>query len=128
MTLAHAQYSGDGKLISKYVRCRFSLLCEAQLNTSTVRVTEEMGRVPFNKLTDSCKPVRPLLNSTACLISSSFRTEDGLNKANMTNLAIKGIIGVKCMAVMSQAAGQADDSKQFNVFSVLLPKYGSIDL
>ncbi len=40
---------------------------------------------------------------------------DGLTKSNMTNLAIKGIIGVKAMAEISRATQHDSDAQQYDV-------------
>ena len=40
---------------------------------------------------------------------------DGESTANMTNLAIKGIIGVKAMAEISRAVGQNTDAENYDV-------------
>ncbi|KAI0353838.1 DUF1793-domain-containing protein [Trametes cingulata] len=50
---------------------------------------------------------------SASLFPSSQSTADNESNANMTNLAIKGIIGVKAMAEMSQAMGEQADAQQY---------------
>ena len=42
---------------------------------------------------------------------------DNKGSANMTNLAIKGIIGVKAMAEISRALGRDLDVQQYDVSS-----------
>ena len=45
-----------------------------------------------------------------------YRTSaDGETTANMTNLAIKGIVGVKAMAEISRALGQDSDANTYDV-------------
>lgn len=43
------------------------------------------------------------------------RSADGDNIANMTNLAVKGIIGVKAMAEISRAVGETEDAQRYDV-------------
>ena len=40
---------------------------------------------------------------------------DGDTTANLTNLAIKGIIGVQAMAEISRALGATDDAHNYDV-------------
>ena len=50
---------------------------------------------------------------------------DGESQANMTNLAIKGIIGVKAMGEISLAVGEDDDAQTYEVclsISVIIPR------
>ncbi|KAI0705121.1 hypothetical protein C8T65DRAFT_740959 [Cerioporus squamosus] len=60
------------------------------------------------------------------LTPSNQDTADGESNANMTNLAIKGIIAVKAMAEMSHAAQQDSDAQHYNsnVQQHLLGQYG----
>lgn len=45
-----------------------------------------------------------------------YRTNaDSEQQANMTNLAIKGIIGIQAMAEISQIVGNASDAQYFSV-------------
>ncbi|KAF9256003.1 DUF1793-domain-containing protein [Marasmius fiardii PR-910] len=43
----------------------------------------------------------------------SAQTSDGLDSNNMTNLAIKGIIGVRAMAEISHTLGRSDDASKY---------------
>ena len=46
----------------------------------------------------------------------SIRTSaDGESTANMTNLAFKGIVGVKAMAEISRAVGETSDAQTYDV-------------
>ena len=47
---------------------------------------------------------------------------DGLANPNMTNLAIKGIIGVKAMAEMSRAVQRDPDAERYDVRWICSPK------
>ncbi|KAI0705087.1 hypothetical protein C8T65DRAFT_240266 [Cerioporus squamosus] len=53
-----------------------------------------------------------LVNNT--LTPSNQASADGLSNPNMTNLAIKGIIGVKAMAEISRATHQDSDAQQYD--------------
>ena len=46
---------------------------------------------------------------------------DGLTNPNMTNLAIKGIIGVKAMAEISRAVGIDTDAQLYDVRRLVQP-------
>ncbi|PBL00335.1 hypothetical protein ARMGADRAFT_915623 [Armillaria gallica] len=53
------------------------------------------------------------------LVSSTFSPNgytdaDGLDNANMTNLAIKSIIGIKAMSEISQALGRSQDAETYS--------------
>ncbi|KAI0705088.1 hypothetical protein C8T65DRAFT_577862 [Cerioporus squamosus] len=48
------------------------------------------------------------------LTFSDQASADGENKANMTNLALKGIIGVKAMAEISRAIGKDSDAQEYD--------------
>ncbi|KIK65872.1 hypothetical protein GYMLUDRAFT_218622 [Collybiopsis luxurians FD-317 M1] len=47
------------------------------------------------------------------LTPSGFVSADGLSNANMTNLAIKGIIAIRSMAEISRTMGRSDDFNQY---------------
>lgn len=42
-------------------------------------------------------------------------TADGQSNANLTNLAIKGLIGIRAMAEISSALGEGDDAERYRV-------------
>jgi hypothetical protein len=42
-------------------------------------------------------------------------TADNLNEQNMTNLAIKGIIGIQAMSEISRVSGMSSDSQHYAV-------------
>ncbi|KAK7045340.1 hypothetical protein VNI00_007589 [Paramarasmius palmivorus] len=44
---------------------------------------------------------------------SGYRDADGLMTPNLTNLALKGIIGVRAMAEISDTLGKVDDAKKY---------------
>ncbi|KAJ8483511.1 hypothetical protein ONZ51_g4652 [Trametes cubensis] len=54
------------------------------------------------------------------LTSSNQNDADGQGAANMTNLVIKGIIGVKAMAEISRALGQDLDAQQYDSHAAAL--------
>ncbi|KAF5335236.1 hypothetical protein D9758_014770 [Tetrapyrgos nigripes] len=47
------------------------------------------------------------------LTPNGFSTSDGQSSPNITNLALKGILGIKAMAEMSNAAGNSADAKKY---------------
>jgi hypothetical protein len=60
--------------------------------------------------------------------STAYRTPadarfDSLNQnhGNLTNLAIKGIIGIRAMAEISQIMGQSMDAEKYEVLLIFLP-------
>ncbi|KAF9259185.1 hypothetical protein L218DRAFT_1004159 [Marasmius fiardii PR-910] len=97
MALAHAQASGDGTLVARYV---------SKLQWS------DSSALPTYLQYD-------LLKSWAnYLSSSSLHTEnqlfaDRIVKNDQSNLAIKGMIGIAAMAKISQALGQESDSQMY---------------
>ncbi|KAI9067371.1 hypothetical protein FKP32DRAFT_1563883 [Trametes sanguinea] len=54
------------------------------------------------------------------LTPNNQMTADGEHNANMTNLAIKGIIGVKAMAEISRAVGEHADAQQYDSHAAAL--------
>ncbi|KAJ7585371.1 hypothetical protein C8J56DRAFT_946578 [Mycena floridula] len=80
MAWAHATFSGDGRLISRY----YSLL-----KTWADYLVE-----------GSLRPIG--------------QTVDGLSKPYMTNLAIKGIIGIQAMASISKAIGNVANAQHYS--------------
>ncbi|KAK0481513.1 hypothetical protein IW261DRAFT_1681573 [Armillaria novae-zelandiae] len=81
MGWAHARFSGDGSMISRY----YDL---------------------YKKWADY------LVSST--LSPNGYTDADGLANRNMTNLAIKGIIGIKAMSEISQALGRNQDAETYS--------------
>ncbi|KAK0239510.1 hypothetical protein EDD85DRAFT_452362 [Armillaria nabsnona] len=81
MGWAHARFSGDGSMISRYY--------------------------------DVYKNWTDYLVSVA-LDQNGYVDANGLGYANMTNLAIKGIIGIKAMSEISQALGKSQDAEMYS--------------
>ncbi|KAK0481474.1 hypothetical protein IW261DRAFT_1681366, partial [Armillaria novae-zelandiae] len=81
MGWAHAKFSGDHSMISRY----YDL---------------------YKQWADY------LVSST--LSTNSYTDADGLGGANMTNLVIKGIIGIKAMSEISQALGKSQDAETYS--------------
>ncbi|KAL0063805.1 hypothetical protein AAF712_009250 [Marasmius tenuissimus] len=54
-----------------------------------------------------------LISSNALSPSGGAQSADGLDMNNMTNLAIKGIIGVRSMAEISHTLGKGDDASKY---------------
>ncbi|KAJ4485249.1 hypothetical protein J3R30DRAFT_3282874 [Lentinula aciculospora] len=48
------------------------------------------------------------------LMPNGFVSADGLNNANMTNLAIKGILAIRTMAEISKTLGNSDDYNSYS--------------
>ncbi|KAK0463852.1 uncharacterized protein EV420DRAFT_1264522 [Desarmillaria tabescens] len=80
MGWAHARFSGDGSVISRYY---------------------DLYKQWANYL----------VNFT--LSSNNYMDADELNYVNMTNLAVKGIIGIKAMSEISQALGNSQDAETY---------------
>ncbi|TFL06559.1 hypothetical protein BDV98DRAFT_588814 [Pterulicium gracile] len=89
MALAHAKYSGDVHLITRY----YSLL---------KRWAEYLVKNSFS----------PIGQTSA----------DDLSNGNMTNLAIKGIIGIQAMSEISAAVNEPTDERMFADTAVTLVK------
>ncbi|KAK0233833.1 hypothetical protein IW262DRAFT_114330 [Armillaria fumosa] len=81
MGWAHARFSGDGSMISRY----YAL---------------------YKKWADYLVSVT--------LSPNGFTDADGLANTNLTNLAIKGIIGIKAMSEISQALGRSQDAESYS--------------
>ena len=82
-----------------------------------VRSTQAMGRLSRGQRLDARKPVSPqYIHKRYTLIYVLIRTSaDGESQANMTNLAFKGIIGVKAMGEISQEVGESSDAQTYAV-------------
>ncbi len=88
----------------------------------TVRPRETMGGLSGLEHADAVQPVGTFSISTYSLPghTDTFRhTADGESNSNMTNLAIKGIVGVKAMAEISRALQQNSDPQYYDVRPVL---------
>ncbi|EJD03589.1 DUF1793-domain-containing protein [Fomitiporia mediterranea MF3/22] len=86
MTLAYTQWSGNNTLISKH----YGLLRGW---------AEYLGN---NTLTPTAQS------------SADFVLGQALSSSNQTNLALKGIIGIACMAKIAAIAGSNDDQSRFD--------------
>ncbi|KAK0500754.1 hypothetical protein EDD18DRAFT_1434674 [Armillaria luteobubalina] len=89
MGWAHARFSGDHSMISRY----YDL---------------------YKQWADY------LVSST--LSPNSYTDADGLANTNMTNLVIKGIIGIKAMSEISQALGKSQDAETYSSTAKLYVK------
>ncbi|KIK51207.1 hypothetical protein GYMLUDRAFT_181767, partial [Collybiopsis luxurians FD-317 M1] len=102
MVWAHATFSGDGSLLSPYVRSRFT----------------------FHRIFISCIASSHMF---APLFFGLYTSADGSSNANMTNLAIKGILAIRSMAEISQAVGESDDyNYYFNLASSFVSQWHSL--
>ncbi|KAK7461368.1 hypothetical protein VKT23_008545 [Stygiomarasmius scandens] len=73
----------------------------------------------FKKWTDQLVP--------NTLTPNGFTTSDGQSSANMTNLALKGILGIRAMAEMSGVMGKGDDEGNYkNVASKYISQWTSL--
>ncbi|KAK0481514.1 hypothetical protein IW261DRAFT_1334456 [Armillaria novae-zelandiae] len=81
MGWAHARFSGDTSIISRYY--------------------------------DLYKTWADYLTSVT-LSPNGYTDADGLTNTNLTNLAIKGIIGIKAMSEISQALGRNQDAETYS--------------
>ncbi|KAG7452128.1 uncharacterized protein BT62DRAFT_990443 [Guyanagaster necrorhizus] len=81
MSWAHARFSGDSTLITRYYNL-------------------------YKRWADYLVSVT--------LDPNGYTDADGLDNANMTNLAIKGIIGIKAMSEISQALGKSQDAETYS--------------
>lgn len=60
-------------------------------------------------------------------LNDSFRaTADGQDSANMTNLAIKGLIAIQAMSEISDAVGESSDADSFGVITSSIFRIQSI--
>ncbi|KAK7045353.1 hypothetical protein VNI00_007602 [Paramarasmius palmivorus] len=51
--------------------------------------------------------------SANAVVPSGYQDADGLTSTNLTNLALKGIIGVRAMAEISHTLGKGDDASKY---------------
>ncbi|KAJ7249889.1 hypothetical protein C8J57DRAFT_1355899 [Mycena rebaudengoi] len=86
VVLAHARISGDGSLLSRYYP-----LLTTWANYPVTNALDTSQQTPADARFDS-------LNQ---------------NHGNLTNLAIKGIIGIRAMAEISQIMGQSMDAEKY---------------
>ncbi len=121
MTLAHAQATGDGSIISQHV-------CGTYLNSDLV-VTNNIVQYDLLKdwteylVNNSLNPgsqyvVFEMGIETLRTSISRFRQSsaaDGIQPSNQTNLALKGIVGIGAMARMSGFAAVVEDQSRYQV-------------
>lgn len=76
-----------------------------------------MGTLPGQQYINSDEAVSsPMIDLAWYEVQWSSRTNaDSEQQANMTNLAVKGIIGIKAMAEISQTLGNVSDAQYFSV-------------
>ncbi|KAK7045344.1 hypothetical protein VNI00_007593 [Paramarasmius palmivorus] len=67
----------------------------------------------LNTYFDTLKKWTDYLISTNALATSGYQDADGLTATNLTNLALKGIIGVRAMAEISHTLGRGDDTVKY---------------
>ena len=128
MTLAYSQRSGNGTFLSKHVGALpLSFLKSSKALFDVVYLAEEMGAVPREQHDVSAQRVRPLRLCTKIwpkrLLSrksADFTDTSQVPKSNQTNLVLKGIIGIACMAKIAELVEVSEDQQHFNVSRVLL--------
>ena len=115
MTYAHARASGDGSLISKYVRTRLVLVLLRTNNIGQYSLLTSWA----DYLTNSTLLIHDQYVYIFIADNLNDRqhrsSADGLTTNNQTNLAIKGIIAIKAMSKMSSVVNQAADAEKYNV-------------
>lgn len=118
MAWAHATFTGDGSLISQYVRPLRSL-SDGDADSFTVYYSDEMGQhTYFRESLDPQWLVCLPPYSSRCYVNSAplaSITADGLSSPNMTNLAIKGILAIRTMAEISRTLGMSSDYDSYSV-------------
>ena len=117
MMYAHARFSGDSRLLVRHVRVFLLCTFGAFLISHEVRGREAMGRFPRLTYIDARhgKPVRIILLSWVHWAHGDSRTTQDLSTGSTTNLALKGIIGIKAMAEISRAVGNGSDAQLYDV-------------
>jgi hypothetical protein len=118
MTYAHARASGDGSLISRYVRTRPVFILPRANNIGQYSLLTSWA----DYLSDSTLLIHGqcvLPTHPYCADNLNDRqhrsSADGLTVDNQTNLAIKGIIAIQAMSKMSSVVKQAADAEKYNV-------------
>jgi hypothetical protein len=115
MTYAHARASGDGSLISRYVRTRLVFVLPRTNNIGQYSLLTSWADYLSNStllIHNQCVHIFTADNLNDRQHRSSA---DGLTADNQTNLAIKGIIAIKAMSKMSSVVKQTSDAEKYNV-------------
>lgn len=103
MTLSYTQKSNDKTLISKYV-----IIAQLLVLNCTVLIF----RSQFNLLDQWTQ----FLITDSLIPANQISTDDFAGSlANQTNLAIKGIIGIKAMAAIADLVGDSARSSNYSV-------------
>ena len=118
MMYAHARFSGDGSLLSRHVSCTFvSFHCSSHSLSSSVQSRQTLGRLPCADY-DYSELKGPVCITTANTLHKSDKYRRQFidqETQNLTNLALKGIIGIQAMAEISRATGNAADVETYSV-------------
>lgn len=108
MTLSYIQKTNDQSLITSYV-CPSLFRCKKNFGTDH---TLNLCHLQFNLLDQWTQ----FLISDSLIPANQISTDDFAGSlANQTNLAIKGIVGIKAMSVIASLAGQAAKSSNYSV-------------
>ncbi|PCH42736.1 DUF1793-domain-containing protein [Wolfiporia cocos MD-104 SS10] len=100
MALAAARASGDGSLLAHYASVDWAVRNKLLTSRYTVFSVVKLDELSGAELGGTLKP-------------GSRVSADGQSTANMTNLAIKGIIGIQAMSEISKAVQEDTDSQKF---------------
>ena len=117
MLYAYARTSGDGTLLAQYVRRVGRCLIDGAETRLQYNLTKRWADyLVGNALAPGSQCVFTLAflernKSHLCLRTAG----DSQISVNMTNLAIKGIIGVKAMAEISRILSQSPDAQIYDV-------------
>jgi hypothetical protein len=109
MTLSYTQKSNDKSLISTYVSMTLPLAFIHRLN----------GNIPQFNLLDQWTQ---FLITDSLIPANQISTDDFAGSlANQTNLAIKGIVGIKAMSSIASLVGDSARSSNYSVSSLTPP-------
>ena len=117
MTYAYIRASGDGSLISRYVRTQLPFAPVKDRQYRTVFSTDFLGRLLVQLDTFHPRSVRYFHTILIYNLNDDRHrsSADGLTTNNQTNLAIKGIIAIKAMSKMSSIVERTADAQKYNV-------------
>lgn len=107
MALSYAQRSGDMSILKQYVRDH---------SPKPIRLRAYSRYIQFSLLDQWTQ----FLITDSLIPANQISTDDFAGAlANQTNLAIKGIIGIKAMSVIATLLGDSSRSSNYSVRSIL---------
>lgn len=108
MALSYAQKTGDTSVIKKYVS-QLTLASHSIAHIAQYKLLDQWAQF---LITESLKP------------SNQQSTDDFAGHLELqTNLAIKGIIGIKAMSIIADALGDSSKSEHYSVRAIRLFDY-----